>query len=127
MRQDDSGPIDLLDHLGHGERFARASDAEKDLVAVSVIYAANEIGNGFGLVAARLVVTGNFEVHLRTLSCEKWVKLKTTIIPKVANRCLGADRCHDNGARAAISALFSGPFQDLGSVEGGSAGKSEIS
>src|ERR1700733_14136106 len=89
MRQDDSGPIDLLDHLGHGERFARAGDAEEDLVTVSVIYAANEIGNGFGLVAARLVVTGNFEVHVRTLSCEKWVKLKTTIIPKVANRCLG--------------------------------------
>src|SRR5580692_4638076 len=91
MRQNDGGAIDLLDHLGHGERFARAGDAEEDLVAVSVINAANEVGNGFGLVAARLVVTGNFEVHVRTLGCEKWVKLKTAIIAKVANRCSAAD------------------------------------
>ena len=116
VRQDDSGAIDLLDHLGHGERFARTSDAEEDLVAVSVINAANQIGNRFGLVAARLVVTGNLEVHRRTLSCEKWVKLKTTIIPKVAKRRCGPKSTHDGQI-----------FRRCWAVDGASAGNREIS
>ena len=58
VRQDDGGAIDFLDHLRHRECFARAGDAEKDLLAFSVFYRAEELGDGFGLVAARLVVTG---------------------------------------------------------------------
>src|ERR1700730_17827062 len=67
VRQDDGGAINLLDHLGHGERFAGTSDTEQDLVAVSVIYPTDEIGNRFGLVAARLVITGKLKVHLHAL------------------------------------------------------------
>ena len=58
VREDDGGAIDLLDHLGHGERLARAGDAEEYLVAVAVVDAADELGDGFGLVAAGFVVAG---------------------------------------------------------------------
>src|ERR1700689_1309870 len=57
VRQDDGGAIDFLDPLRHGECFAGAGDAENDLLAFSVFYSAEELGDGFGLVAARLVVT----------------------------------------------------------------------
>ncbi len=63
VREHDRGAVDLLDHLGHGEGFARAGDAEQHLVAVAVVHAADELGNGLGLVAARFVVAGKFEFH----------------------------------------------------------------
>ena len=58
VREDDGGAIGLLDHLGHGEGFARAGDAEEDLMAVAVVEAADELGDGLGLVAAGFVVAG---------------------------------------------------------------------
>jgi hypothetical protein len=58
VREDDGGAIDLLDHLGHRERLARAGDAEEHLVAVAVGDAPDELRDGFGLVAAGFVVTG---------------------------------------------------------------------
>ena len=37
VREDDGGPVGLLDHLRHGEGFAGAGDAEEHLMAVAVI------------------------------------------------------------------------------------------
>src|SRR5580658_2082805 len=76
VRQNDGGAIELLDHLGHGEGFSGAGDAEENLVAVSVGEAADEPGDGFGLVAAGLVVAGKLEFHGgpplgRKLECSK--------------------------------------------------------
>ena len=58
VREDDRGAVELLDHLGHGEGLAGAGDAEEDLIAVAIAEAANELRDGFGLVAAGLVVAG---------------------------------------------------------------------
>ncbi len=64
MRQHDRGTIDLLDHFGHREGFARTGHAQQHLVAVAVVHTPNELGDGLGLIAARLVVTGKLEVHV---------------------------------------------------------------
>ena len=61
----------MLDHLSHGEGFARAGDAQKHLVAVAVGYTPHELGNRFGLVAARFVVAGKLEFHVWTPSVRK--------------------------------------------------------
>ena len=53
----------LLDDLGHGEGLAGAGDAEQDLVLVSGVEAGDELGDGAGLVALRLVVGDELEVH----------------------------------------------------------------
>ena len=58
VREHDCGAIDLLDQLRDGESLAGAGDAEEHLMAVAVVHTADELGDGFGLVAARLVVTG---------------------------------------------------------------------
>jgi hypothetical protein len=55
--------LDLLDDLGHGEGLAGAGDAEQDLVLVSGVEAGDELGDGAGLVALRLVVGDELEVH----------------------------------------------------------------
>ena len=58
VSEDDCGAVDLFDQLRDGESFAGAGDAEEDLMPVAVIHTADELGDGFGLVAARLVITG---------------------------------------------------------------------
>ncbi len=63
VREDDGRAVGGLDHLGHGEGFAGAGDAEQDLVAVAVVHAADELGDGLGLVAAGFVVAGKLEFH----------------------------------------------------------------
>ena len=68
VREDDGGAIELLDHLRHREGLARAGDAEEDLVAVAVGCAADELRDGFGLVAAGFVVAGKLEFHVRDAS-----------------------------------------------------------
>ena len=56
--QDDDRAIDRLDDLRHRECFARTGDTKQDLVAVAVGEAADELGDGFGLIAAGFVVAG---------------------------------------------------------------------
>ncbi len=63
MREDERGAVHLLDDLGHGEGLAGAGDAEQDLVLVSGVEAGDELGDGAGLVALRLVVGDELEVH----------------------------------------------------------------
>ena len=55
-RQDQRRALRRLDHLGHGEGLARAGDAEQDLVALAVVEALDEVGDGGRLVAGGLVV-----------------------------------------------------------------------
>ena len=46
----------LLDHLGHGESFARAGDTEQHLGAIVAAHAFDQIGNGLRLIALRIEV-----------------------------------------------------------------------
>ena len=61
--QDQGGPVQGFDDLGHGEGFARAGDAEENLVFVARFDAADQLVDGLGLVAAGLVSGRKFEVH----------------------------------------------------------------
>ena len=74
MRKDDRGTIEFLDDLGHGESFARTGDAEQNLVAVATLDSLQELGDGNGLVAAGLVIAGEFEFHGHGLSAKNGVR-----------------------------------------------------
>jgi hypothetical protein len=54
-REDDRGALRRLDHLGHGEGFARAGDAEQHLAALARRQALDEVLDGGRLVAGGLV------------------------------------------------------------------------
>src|SRR5271165_5223336 len=69
MRQDESGPVELLDHLGHGESVAGAGDAEQDLVLLPGGDAGGEFFDGAALVATRLVVTNQLKIHSVSVRC----------------------------------------------------------
>ncbi len=58
VSQDDGRAVQFFDDLGHRERFARAGDAEQNLVAVSAADALQELRDGLGLIAAGFVVAG---------------------------------------------------------------------
>ncbi len=57
------GAVGGLDHFGHGVSLARASYAQQDLVLFSFEHTAGELFDGLALVAGRLVVAGEFEIH----------------------------------------------------------------
>ncbi len=57
------GPVGPLDHLGRGKGFSRAGDAEQDLMLFARLNAARELVDGVRLIAARLVIAHEFEVH----------------------------------------------------------------
>ncbi len=73
---DERGAIQLLDHLGHGERLARAGDAEEHLMLVASRDTALDLRDGFGLVAARFVVARKLEIHAGSLWAEFWCRVK---------------------------------------------------
>ena len=56
VRHHQRRPVQLGDHLGHGERLAGTGDAEQDLVLVAARQPVNELGDGMDLVAAELEV-----------------------------------------------------------------------
>ena len=58
VRQDHGRAVLRLDDLGHGEGLAGAGDAEQDLVLFAGRDTADELVDGFGLIAAGLVVAG---------------------------------------------------------------------
>ena len=63
MRQHQRGPADGLDDLGHGERLARAGDAEQHLVLFAVADTARQLGDGVFLIPARPVVDRQPKAH----------------------------------------------------------------
>ena len=63
VREDERGALQLLDDFGHREGLAGAGDAEKYLVLFACVDAGDEFADGSGLVALRLVVGGELEVH----------------------------------------------------------------
>jgi len=63
VREDEGGALDLLDDLGHGEGFARAGDAEQDLILLAGSQAGDEFRDGSGLIALRCVGGGELKVH----------------------------------------------------------------
>ena len=60
-RQHEGGALGGLDDLGHGEGFARASDAKQHLVALMGVDAVHQLGDGRGLVALGLEGRGEAE------------------------------------------------------------------
>ena len=55
-REDEGRALGAIDHLRHGEGLARAGDAEQHLVALMLIDALDQLGDGGRLVAPRLVL-----------------------------------------------------------------------
>ena len=68
MREDQCRAIDRFDDLSHRERLARPGDPEKNLVLFARVNATDELLNGGGLIAARLVTAAQSKLH-RGLSC----------------------------------------------------------
>ncbi len=60
-REDERRALGAGDHLGGGEGFARAGDAEEDLVGLAILDAFHQFGDGGGLVAGRHIVGGEAE------------------------------------------------------------------
>ena len=60
-RKDEGRALRRLDHLGHGEGFSRAGDAEQHLRAVASLHALDQVLDGLRLVAFRLEVGRNDE------------------------------------------------------------------
>ena len=56
VRENDGGPLGLLDHLGHGEGLARTGDAEQHLILFVAGEALHQLLDGRGLVASGLEV-----------------------------------------------------------------------
>ena len=63
VRHHQRGPVRLLDHLGHGVGLAGSGDAEQNLVLFAIEDTASQRFNGRCLIAARLVIWYEFEVH----------------------------------------------------------------
>ena len=63
VREDQRGPADRLDDLGHRERLAGAGDAEQHLVLFAVPHAARQFRDGVFLIPARPVVDRQTKAH----------------------------------------------------------------
>ena len=61
--KDEGGTVELLDDLGHGEGLAGAGDAEQHLILLACVDAGDQFADGAGLIALRLVGSGELEVH----------------------------------------------------------------
>jgi hypothetical protein len=55
-RKDEGRALGCLDHLGHGEGLARAGDAEQHLFAFPGVDSGDDLGDGLGLIALRLII-----------------------------------------------------------------------
>ena len=60
-RQNQGWLLHHLHHLGHGEGFARAGDAEQHLILLGRLNAGDQLTDGIGLVAIRLEGADHFE------------------------------------------------------------------
>jgi len=60
---DQGGPAGLVDDVGHGVRFARAGDAQQDLMTGSFLQAADQATYGLDLIAARLKFRAETEIR----------------------------------------------------------------
>ena len=66
--QDQSGPLDLFDDLGHGEGLAGAGDAQQHLLLQSVLDPRRQGGDGLRLVTGGLVFRDHFKFRHSFLS-----------------------------------------------------------
>ena len=85
VRQDQRRAAHLLDDFGHREGFAGTGHAQQHLMLLAALHAAHQFPNGFGLVAAGLVIAGQTKTlnvdHDGALSPEFCWVLKLLIIP----------------------------------------------
>ena len=66
VRDDQRRPVELLDHIRHRERLARAGHAEQRLVPVPGLDRLHQLGDRLRLVALRLVVRCELKRHRET-------------------------------------------------------------
>src|ERR1700676_3506427 len=69
VSENQRGTVHGVDYFGHRERFAGAGDAEKNLMLVSGFDAADELIDGGGLIATRLIAAGELESHEGAPGC----------------------------------------------------------
>ena len=69
--QHESGPLDLLDDLGHGEGLAGTGDAQQHLLLQAIFDALRQGGNGLGLVAAWRIFRNDFKLWHGTLQTQE--------------------------------------------------------
>src|SRR5450631_4268351 len=69
VSEDEGGPVEVLNHLGHGEGLAGAGYAEQNLMLVTRGNAGDDLFDGAALIAARLVVTNKLEIHSVLVRC----------------------------------------------------------
>ena len=81
MSQDEGGTVDGFDDFGHRESLAGASDAEEDLVLLARIHAADELFDGGGLIATRLVTAAQLEFHEKSLLLVRRRRVKPPLYP----------------------------------------------
>ena len=63
VAEDQRRTLQALDHPGHGESLARARDAEQRHVTHACLQCGAELGDGFRLVAGRLVFGFELKFH----------------------------------------------------------------
>ena len=54
-RQHQGGPLQFLDHLGHGEGLARSGHAQQHLRAFAFAQGPHQFGDSLGLIARRFI------------------------------------------------------------------------
>jgi hypothetical protein len=64
VSEDEGGAVELGDDLCHGEGLAGAGDAEEDLILFACVEPGDQLGDGSGLIALRLVGGGELEIHI---------------------------------------------------------------
>ena len=63
VTEDERGLPGAGNHVGHGESLARTRHAEQHLRAVAPTDSVGKFLDGFGLVASRLIIGNEFEIH----------------------------------------------------------------
>ena len=61
VRNDQRGPVDVFDDIGHGKRLARAGDAQQGLVLGAGQKAGGQLFNRLRLVASRRIIGNEFK------------------------------------------------------------------
>ncbi len=89
MGEDEGWPVEVLNHLGHGEGLARAGYAEQDLVLVTRGNAGDDLFDGPALIAARLIVTDELKVHSVPVRCYSIAKDASVRLPALSTRWRG--------------------------------------
>ena len=106
MGEHQRGAIGALDHFGRSERFPRAGHTQQDLMFFARLDAARKLFDRFRLVAARLVVAHEFEVHCVRFKRALNHSREPAIITYAGNSGFGAAFCGKCAAPDCFQGIF---------------------